>query len=199
MDIRLIKDSEFPLLTCISIAVISGSRVRTQTNRKVALDQDLLTQMCDSLFRHLDRHWNVVVPDCLFSGFRVPVTPTVSSVLPDHHQSAAAVLCPAGQELPLLLREGEDSECYVAPRLPPSLSAPRRVTALWTFPSLWSRWIFNLPLLPTFPLLPLVVFLVSFHLLLHWLLFLALGVFFALSRLSLLPHLTLVSFSSRAC
>lgn len=31
-------------------------------------------------------------------------------VLADHHQSAAAVLRPAGQELPLLLREGEDSE-----------------------------------------------------------------------------------------
>lgn len=28
----------------------------------------------------------------------------------DDHQSTAAVLCPAGQELPLLLREGEDSE-----------------------------------------------------------------------------------------
>lgn len=151
--------------------------------------------MCDSLFRHLDRHWNLVVPDCLFTGLRVPVSSTVSSVPPDHHQSAAAVLCPAGQELPVLLREGEDSECCVAPRLPPSLSAPRRFTALWTLPSLWSRWIFNLPLLPTFRLLPLVVFLISFHLLLRWLLFLTLGVFFALSRLSWLPHLTLLSLS----
>lgn len=130
------------------------------------------------------------MPDCLFSGFRVPVSPTVSSVLPDHHQSAAAVLCPAGQELPVLLREGEDSECYVAPWLPPSLSAPRRFTALSTLPSLWSSWIFNLPL---------VVFLVSFHLLLHWLLFLALGIFFALPRLSWLPHLTLLSLSPAVC
>lgn len=36
------------------------------------------------------------------------------SLLPDHHQSPAAVLCPAGQELPVLLREGEDSECCAA-------------------------------------------------------------------------------------
>lgn len=36
------------------------------------------------------------------------------SLLPDHHQSPAAVLCPAGQELPVLLREGEDSECCSA-------------------------------------------------------------------------------------
>lgn len=93
------------------------------------------------------------MPDCLFSGFRVPITQTVSSVLPDHHQSAAAVLCPAGQELPVLLREGEDSECDMALRLPPSLSAPHRFTALWTLPSLRSRWIFYLPL-PTFRLLP---------------------------------------------
>lgn len=83
-------------------------------------DQALLTQMCDSPFKHLGRYRNLVVPDCLFSGFRVPVTPAVSPVLLDHHQSAAAVLCPAGQELPLLLREGEDSECYGAPQLPPS-------------------------------------------------------------------------------
>lgn len=37
----------------------------------------------------------------------------------DDHQSTAAVLCPAVQELPLLLREGEDSEyCCVATLLP---------------------------------------------------------------------------------
>lgn len=37
----------------------------------------------------------------------------------DDHQSAAAVLCPAGQELPLLLWEGEDSEyCCVTTLLP---------------------------------------------------------------------------------
>ena len=36
----------------------------------------------------------------------------------DDHQSAAAVLCPAGQELPLLLWEGEDSEyCCVTASL----------------------------------------------------------------------------------
>lgn len=35
------------------------------------------------------------------------------SLLLDHHQSPAAVLCPAGQELPVLLREGEDSECFL--------------------------------------------------------------------------------------
>lgn len=171
MHIRLIKDSEFPLLIFFLWTLNSIS---------------------------------VLVSDCLFSGFRVPVTPTVSSVLPDHHQSAAAVLCPAGQELPVLLPEGEDSECYVAPWLPPSLSAPRRFTALSTLPSLWSSWIFNLPLLPTFQLLPLVVFLVSFHLLLHWLLFLALGIFFALEVKKAPAFLastldSFVSFSSRVC
>lgn len=145
--------------------------------------------MCDSWFKLLDRHWN-----------RLPVTPTVFSVLPDHHQSAAAVLCPAGQELPVLLREGEDSECYVAPQLPPSLSAPRTFTALWTLPSVWSRWIFNLSPLPTFQLPPLVVCLVSFRLLLRWLLLLALGLFFGLIPTFLASPLdSFVSFSSRAC
>lgn len=74
-----------------------------------------------------------MVPDCLFSGFRVPIIPTVSSVLPDHHQSAAAVLCPAGQELPVLLREGEDSECDIALRLPSSLLHSRLLTDLQLF------------------------------------------------------------------
>lgn len=58
--------------------------------------------------------WSGEDPELRFLfAFEVPRL-TVSNVcylvFTDHHQSAAAVLRPAGQELPLLLREGEDSE-----------------------------------------------------------------------------------------
>lgn len=58
--------------------------------------------------------WSGEEPELRFLfAFEVPRL-TVSNecylVSTDHHQSAAAVLRPAGQELPLLLREGEDSE-----------------------------------------------------------------------------------------
>lgn len=83
MHIWLIEDSESPLLHFIPehFLVLRSSLEAELGSKPIETWIFNLIYLHRSVPAYSNRHWNLVVPDYLFSGFRVPVTPHVFSVL----------------------------------------------------------------------------------------------------------------------